>query len=187
MLRKILISLIIPFILFSCFPTEENRVPSIEYQKGLGKKIRNEKAAKIYRATGYKYYKLGDYDQAFSFYNKALLKYRELSMLHHPEAAELYLRMGDLYLKTKSYKEALRYYSRALKIFKKNYGQEHFLTATAYKGLGSVYEQLSEYKKAYYFYSKCLSVYEKELGKKHKNIKTLKEKIKKLAKAINKQ
>ena len=186
MLVRLVVILFIPVIFQSCIPSEENRIPTAEYQKGLGKKIRNEKAAKIYRVTGYKYYKHGNYEKALEFYSKALLKYKELSKLYHPEAGELYLKMGDLYIKMGDNKEALRFYFKALKIFKKYYGPDHLLTAVAYRGLGSVYENISDYKKAYYFYKKSLPAYEQEFGENHKKTITIKEKLRILSHKIKK-
>jgi len=115
------------------------------------------------------YYKIGEYQNALSIFNKILVLRKEILGLEHKYTATSYKNIGLIYNKIGDYNKALEYHNKALKILEKALGLEHPNTATSFNCIGCVYDNMGIYHEALEYYFKALEIWEKVLGLEHPN------------------
>ena len=124
----------------------------------------NDITATSYNNIGNVYRKLGDYDKALEYHNKALEIKKAVLGEKHRDTADSYNNIGNVYSELKDYDKALEYYIKALKIRKDVLGEDHPNTAGSYLNIGSVYYILGNYNKALEYYFKALEIYKAVFG-----------------------
>ena len=121
----------------------------------------HEEAAKIYTAIhdkhhykvttsyvnlGNVYQKLGQYNEAKEFLEKALIIKKKIFGEDHADVARSYNDLGNVYRQLGQYNEAKEFLEKALIIKKKIFGEDHADVAGSYNNLGNVYQkQLGQY------------------------------------------
>ena len=132
----------------------------------------NETTASSYNNIGVVFNRLGDYDKALIYKNKALEIRKEILGEKHADTASSYNNIGVDYSCLKNNDESLKYYNKALEIRKEVLGEKHTDTASSYDNIGVVYNNLGEYDKALEYYLKALEIRKEVLGEKHTNTAT---------------
>ena len=127
----------------------------------------NEIYAFPYNFIGVVYWKLGEYDKALEFYNKALEIRKEVLGEKHTDTAMSYNNIGAVYENLGDYDKALEYYFKALEIYKAVLGEKHRDTANSYNNIGVVYDDLGDYDKALEYHNKALEIREEVLEEDH--------------------
>ncbi len=92
-------------------------------------KLKNEeKTADTYNTIGQLYYKLGKYEKALEFYNKALdildIKLKTIGEIHSDTAITI-LNIGTVYYQKKQYEHAYENIEKAINIFKQTLPADH--------------------------------------------------------------
>ena len=123
--------------------------------------------AKLFAKGGLGQYHLGNYSQAFTWYQKALAIREKALGKEHPSTATTYHNIAGVYTRQGEYSKALAWYQKALAFREKVLGKEHPDTATTYNNIAGVYNSQGEYSKALEWYQKALGIVEKVLGKEH--------------------
>lgn len=127
----------------------------------------NETTARSYNNIGIVYRKLGDYDKALEYHNKALEIQKAVFGENHPYTASSYVNIGAVYGNLGDNDKALEYNFKALEIFKAVLGEKYPYIADSYNNIGVVYRNLGEYDKALEYYFKALEIYKAVLGESH--------------------
>jgi predicted enzyme related to lactoylglutathione lyase len=130
-------------------------------------KSEHEDYATLLNNIGSVYDKIGDYNKALEFYEKALNIRKKVLGTEHPNTATSYNNIGSTYDSMGDYNKALEFYENALNIREKVLGTEHPDTATSYNNIGGVYDSMGDYNKALEFYEKTLQIFKKALGTEH--------------------
>lgn len=116
------------------------------------------------------YSDLGKYNEALSFFEKALEISLKIFSEEHPDIATIYNNMGLVYDSLGDYTKALEVHNKSLKIRLKIFGEEHSDVATSYNNIGLTYEAQHQYAKALIFLEKSLNIQLKVLGEIHPNV-----------------
>ena len=125
-----------------------------------------------YHQLGYIKNEQGDYQEAVSFYKRALEIEEKSLPANHPDLATSYNNIGWVYYNMGEYSKALSFYERALEIRQKSLPANHPLLATSYNNIGLVYYNMGEYSKALSFYEKDLEISKKSLPANHPDLAT---------------
>ena len=128
--------------------------------------------ARYYHHLGYIKNQQGDYQEALSFYERAL-EIKEKSLpANHPSLATSYNNIGAVYDNMGEYSKALSFYERVLEIWEKSLPADHPNLTTSYNNIGAVYQNMGEYSKALSFYERALEIKEKSLPANHPSLAT---------------
>lgn len=114
--------------------------------------------ARSYNNIGHLYYKLGDYEKAIEYNNKALVMLEKLGE-KGLETATSYNNLGKIYASLSEYEKAIEFNKKALAISEKILGIGLLKTATSYNSMGLVYYHLKDYEKAYNYNLKAYNIY----------------------------
>jgi len=110
---------------------------------------------RIYSNLGYLYRKLGDYDRALTYGEKAL----EIKLLNydvdHPSVAKYHANLGKVLQRLGRAEEAIPYFQRAYEIALKRFGESHKRSIGALGELGDAYADAGRLKKARRLYTKA--------------------------------
>ncbi|CAF1382657.1 unnamed protein product [Didymodactylos carnosus] len=134
---------------------------------------RNEKElAHIYHQIGRIKDEKGDYDQAFTFYQKTLeIKQNDLSS-NQRDLADIYTDIGVVYKNIGDYVSALSFYQKSLEIDKKCVPIHHRDLATIHSNIGGVYLNMGDYSSALSFYEQTLEIEQQSLPDNHPSLAT---------------
>jgi tetratricopeptide (TPR) repeat protein len=128
--------------------------------------------ADLYAVGGSGHLHLGNYSQAFEWYQKALAIREKVLGKEHRSTATTYNNISSVYASQGDYPKALEWYQKALAIREKVLGKEHPSTATSYNNIAGVYASQGDYPKALELFQKALAIREKMLGKEHPDTAT---------------
>ncbi len=132
-------------------------------------KSEHEDYATLLNNIGSVYDKIGDYNKALEFYEKAINIREKVLGTEHPDTATSYNNIGGVYMAISDYNKALEFYEKAINVKIKLLGTEHPDTATSYNNIGLLYKNMGDYNKALEFYEKALNIREKVLGTEHRD------------------
>jgi tetratricopeptide (TPR) repeat protein len=127
------------------------------------------------------YYRSGDYENALTYYQKALDSYEHLQAYYEPpfgddnnnmatiqkNIAVIYNSIGEVHRSKDNYAEALDWLNKSMTIREKIQGDSHPDTAKTYNNIALVHDSKGEYAEAVKWYRKSLTIYEKTLGSEH--------------------
>ncbi len=126
----------------------------------------------IYHNLASAYDDMGSFDQALTFYQKAL-KIKEAKLgTDHPSTAATYNNMALVYKAKGDLDKALEFYQKDLKISEAKLGTDHPDTATTYNNMAVVYRAKGDLDKALEFYQKALDIVKAKLGTDHPSTAT---------------
>ncbi len=101
---------------------------------------------------------LADYDQAMTYFQRALRQAISQGVENNSDVAICYFNIGTVYYAHGEYDQALEYYLKALAILKSVYGEIHTDVATNYNMIGLMYYHQCKYGKALKYYRNALSI-----------------------------
>jgi len=126
----------------------------------------------LYDTGGFGFNRLGYYNRALQWRQKALVICEEVLGFEHPYTAATYNSIALIYDNQGDYPEALEWYKKALGIYEEVLGLEHPETATIYNNIAVVYGNQGDYHKALELLQKALKITEKVLGLEHPSTAT---------------
>ena len=116
----------------------------------------NDKIAVVYHQLGIVAQEQRQFDQAISYYQKALQIYEEVGDFY--QAAYEYHELGMVAEKQRQFDQAISYYQKALQI--KEDAGDFYHAASDYHHLGMVAEQQRQFDQAIAYYQKALQIRE---------------------------
>jgi tetratricopeptide (TPR) repeat protein len=125
---------------------------------------------RYYHGLGEIKYQQGDYQEALSFYERALEIFEKSHPANHPSLASSYNNIGLVYTDMGEYSKALSSHERALEVRQKSLPPNHPSLATHYNNIGLVYKDMGEYSKALSFYERALEIFEKSHPANHPSL-----------------
>ncbi|CAB4013397.1 Nephrocystin-3 [Paramuricea clavata] len=120
--------------------------------------------SRTFNDLGESYTKMGKFDQAKDYYQRALEIREKLLGPHHVNVADSYNNIGTVYDEKGDLDQAKDYYQRALEIKEKQLGPIHVDLAVSYNNIGTVYRRKGDLEKAKDYYQRALKIQEKQLG-----------------------
>jgi tetratricopeptide (TPR) repeat protein len=133
--------------------------------------------AYIYHQLGWTKRKQAKYNEALSYYEKALEIRQKTLPAVHPDLAMSNNNIGDAYKGLGENSKALLYYEKGLQMRQEIFSSDHPDLATSYNNIGDLYNDMTEYTKALSFYEialrmrqKCLPPNHPDLGTSNNNI-----------------
>jgi tetratricopeptide (TPR) repeat protein len=112
----------------------------------------------------------GEYEEALSYYEKAL-KIRQRSLPpNHPDLAMSYNNIGAVYYNMGEYSNALLSHEKTLEIRKQSLPPNHPDLAMSYNNIGLVYYNMGDYPKALSSYEKALEIQQQSLPPNHPHL-----------------
>ncbi|CAF1101432.1 unnamed protein product [Adineta steineri] len=137
------------------------------YEILLRQTTRKGEKASICHQLGLIKYNQGEYQEALTYYEKALaMKQRSLPS-NHPDLASSYMGIGLVYYNTGDYPKALSYYEKGLVIQQRSLPSNHPDLAYSYNNIGLVYYSLGNYPKARLSHEKALTIRQQSLPSNH--------------------
>ena len=131
---------------------------------------RRENIAKSMQNIGDVLYYTGKYQDAFSWYEKALnIKEKTLGK-EHLETAKSYDGVAKSFFALRKYEEALEWHLNSLKIREKTLGKGHPITASSYYNIANIYYFQREYEKSMKWHSEVLKIRKNQLNQFHPDI-----------------
>jgi tetratricopeptide (TPR) repeat protein len=127
----------------------------------------DKRAAKLCNALGYHLNVIGNYDEARTCYERALVIDEKVLGTEHPDTARSLSNLGALLQTMGDYDAARLYLERALDIWEKVLGAEHPSTAIGLNNLGMLLRDMGDYDEARNCYERALGINEKVLGAEH--------------------
>jgi tetratricopeptide (TPR) repeat protein len=136
----------------------------------------HEKAG-IYHVLGWIKDEQRKYEEAITFYEKAIHIHEVILSPTDPDLGASYCNAGQVYEKIGKCTEALSYHKKALEISQKTLGSEHSGVASCLSGIALVYERMGKHSEALSYHEKALEIFKKtlspidpDLGKSYNNI-----------------
>ncbi|CAF4161682.1 unnamed protein product, partial [Adineta steineri] len=126
--------------------------------------------ASIYYHLGWIKYFQEEYQEALSYYEKALAIRQLLLPSNHPDLGESYNRIGLVYGNMGDYPKALSYYEKALAIKQQSLSSNHPDLDTSYSSIGVVYENMGNYSKPHSFYERAVQIVQQSLPSNHPSL-----------------
>lgn len=133
--------------------------------------------AKYKNLVGICYLRLGRYQPAKDYFEKALDLNIKIFGEDNPHVATIWNNLGAAYNALGQYDRAIQYFKKALAVIIKIFGESHPNVATVWNNLGGAYRSLNQYVTAIKYYKKALPVCEKFLGNEHPHTKTTRENL----------
>ena len=112
----------------------------------------------------------GNYQEAITYFEKALVICEKTLLANHPHLASSYNNIGLAYGKIKEYSKALASHENALRIYEKIRPPNHPDFISTYNNMGLVYNDLKEYDKALSFHEKALKIRQETLPNNHPDL-----------------
>ena len=110
--------------------------------------------------------RLGEYDKALEYYNKALKIREKILRTDNIDIARSYECLGFFYAKKFEYDKALECSNKAREIYESGLGTDDLyiplICDVTYDNIGAFYYRLGNYDKAFEYYIKALAIHEKE-------------------------
>ncbi|CAF1475081.1 unnamed protein product [Adineta steineri] len=140
------------------------------YQVLLHQAINESDKANIYYQLGRIKYFQGQYQEALSFYEKALA-IRELSLpSNHPDLGGSYNNIGLVYGGMGDYPKSLLSHEKALAIQQQSLPSNHPDLVKSYNNIGLIYYNMGDYSKALSSFEKALAFQQQSLPSKHPDL-----------------
>ena len=114
----------------------------------------------------------GAYEEALTYYNKALAIKEKTLPGDDPSLATSYSDIGLVHDDMGDYSQALSYLKKALAIEEENLSVEHPSLAISYNNIGLVYKSMGDYSQALSYLDKALPVQERTLLANHPSLAT---------------
>jgi tetratricopeptide (TPR) repeat protein len=142
------------------------------YQILLTMRQETEESAKapIYGQLGLVKNAQGEYEEAITFFEKALPIQQQSRPPNHPDLARSYKNIGNVYRSMGDYPRALSFYEKPLAIEQQSLPPNHPDLASSYNNIGSVYTSMGDYPKALLFYEKALAIRQQSLPPNHPDL-----------------
>gem|GEM_PF-2518177 len=131
-----------------------------------------EKIGWLYNVAGFGYLHSGQYDEAFTWFKKALEIVEKVLGKDHPSTATTYNNIAAVLDNQGKYDEAFTWFKKTLEIKERELGKDHPSTATTYNNIAGVLDNQGKYDEALALYQKALVIREKVLGKDHADTAT---------------
>ena len=116
--------------------------------------------------------RLGDLNEALSYYESALAIFSKVLGPQHLEVATACSCIGSVLQKMNELQKALDYLLRAIKIQQNALGPEHVEVARNYNTLGTLFCALHDLTQAKEYHQRALAIYLKEEGPEHVDVAT---------------
>ncbi|MCD4706409.1 MAG: tetratricopeptide repeat protein [Candidatus Sabulitectum sp.] len=126
-----------------------------------------ENAREYCTKTGEYFQESVRYDEALSYYQKALSICRDTLGEKHIFTSTAYNKIGWVYSEKAEYDTALDYDGKALAIREELLGEKHPDTAESYNNIGEIHLRKGGYDTALNFHYKALAIRQELLGEKH--------------------
>ena len=127
---------------------------------------------KVLNMSGQVYNRLGEYNQAKEFHEKALKIRKKIFGEDHADVATSYNNLASVYKGLGEYNQAKELHVKALTIRKTISGDDHADVATSYNNLALVYNRLGEYNQAKELQEKALMIFKNIFGEDHAHVAT---------------
>jgi tetratricopeptide (TPR) repeat protein len=109
--------------------------------------------------------KIGSFDEALKYGEKALASNLKVVGPDHPDAGASYMKTAQAFLDNDNYESAIEYQKEALRIFECTYGEEHYEVATCHNVIGfACLNKGSDLEEAIKHLEKALNLFLKVLG-----------------------
>jgi tetratricopeptide (TPR) repeat protein len=112
----------------------------------------------------------GEYQEAVTFYEKALALVQQSLPPNHPSLASNYNNIGSAYDGMGDHPKALSHYEKALAIDQQSLPPNHPNLAASYLNIGSVYHKMDDYPKALLSYEKALAIQQQSFPPNHPDL-----------------
>jgi tetratricopeptide (TPR) repeat protein len=126
--------------------------------------------APIYHQLGLIKNRQGEYQEAITFYEKALEIHKKSLPSNDPYLAKSYNNIGLVYLKLGDYSKALSSHEKALGIQQQSLPPNHPSLGMSHNNIGAVYYNMGDYSKALSYYEKDLEISQKSLPPNHPDL-----------------
>jgi tetratricopeptide (TPR) repeat protein len=140
------------------------------YEVLLDQTTNESEKAPIYGQLGSVKYNQGEYQEAITFYEKALAVQQQSIPPNHPDLAISYMGIGSVFYSMGAYPKALEYYEKALVIQQQSLPPNHPSLASSYNNIGAVYEDMGDYPKALSSHEKALAIKQQLLPPNHPDL-----------------
>jgi Tfp pilus assembly protein PilF len=137
------------------------------YEILLEQETEESAKAPIYGQLGRTKDEQGAYQEAITFYEKALEIDKKTRPPNHPSLAISYNNIGGVYDSMGDYSKALSSYEKALEIRQQSLPTNHPDLAKSYNNIGAVYYNMGDYSKALSSYEKALAIRQQSLPPNH--------------------
>ena len=119
---------------------------------------------------GYVLKEYGDYEQALTYYSKALENAVRILGTDHSYVAAIYSNIGNVLALLGRYEDALTYQLRALNAEEAIMGTDHPETAATHNNIGGILYRMGAVEQSLEFHEKALKIYENCFGGDHPQI-----------------
>jgi tetratricopeptide (TPR) repeat protein len=140
------------------------------YETLLDQTTDESEKAPIYHQIAWAKDEQGEYEDAITFYDKAIEIDKKTLPPNHLSFASTYNNIGMVYGKMGDYPKALSYYEKALEIRKQSLPPNHPDLAKSYNNIGIVYENMGDSPKALSSHEKALEIRKQSLPPNHPDL-----------------
>ncbi|CAF1295865.1 unnamed protein product [Adineta steineri] len=126
--------------------------------------------AQIYYQLGWIKDNQGEYQEALTYYEKALIIRQQLLPSNHPDLGDSYNRIGILYDTMSDYPKALSFHEKAFEIRQESLPSNHPHLGACYNNIGRVYYNMDDYPKALSYYEKAIAIKQESLPSNHPDL-----------------
>ncbi|KAK3706424.1 hypothetical protein QZH41_018639 [Actinostola sp. cb2023] len=147
-----------------------------DYDKYIGNIPHHETNGSVAAALndlGGTFNKLGQYNEAKTHFDKALVIEKTAYDENHPSIATTLNNLGLTFYELGQYDEAKTHFDKALVIEKTAYDENHPSIATTLNNLGLTFSKLGQYDEAKTHFDKALVIYKTAYGESHPSIATI--------------
>ncbi|CAF3666673.1 unnamed protein product [Adineta steineri] len=109
----------------------------------------------------------GEYEEALSYYEKALAIYQETLPANDINLDNIYNDMGVLYHSMGDYLKGLSFDKKVLEIKQQSLPSNHPDLATSYNNMGNAYSKMGDYPKSLSYYEKAFEIRQQSLPPNH--------------------
>ncbi|MCU0346525.1 MAG: tetratricopeptide repeat protein, partial [Saprospiraceae bacterium] len=148
----------------------EEALTYLNHSLAINQRLKLPDVADNHNNIGIIYENMGDYDQAFNQYRKALQFNRAKHGMNHVATANNFINLGTACIKLDRYDEALLYFDTTLTIYNKVLPKNHPEFAALYNNLGAVSNTRGDYRKALEYFELALKNNETNLGENHPDV-----------------
>ncbi|CAF3849355.1 unnamed protein product [Adineta steineri] len=125
-----------------------------------------------------------EYQEALSYYEKALAIRQQSLPLNHPDLGASYSNIGVVYDNMGDYLRALSNYEKALAIRQQSLPLNHPDLGSSYNSIGLVYENMGNYLKARSFYERAVQIGQQSLAANHPNLEQWRKNLENIKKKL---
>jgi tetratricopeptide (TPR) repeat protein len=140
------------------------------YETLLDQTTDESQKAPIYHQIAWAKDEQGEYEEAITFYDKAIEICKKTLPPNHLNFADAYNNIGMVYHKMGDYPKALSSYEKALEIKQQSLLPNHPHLAMSYNNIGAVYQNMGDYPKALSSHEKALEIKQKSLLPNHPSL-----------------